>query len=259
MKNTLERNKRLFTTAINGCTLRPVYDPENSFASIIIPFKDQVDVTEKCVNSILNLTAYQNYEIILVNNNSIDEKTKQYLNKIKENDKIRVLNYRQPFNYSKINNFAAKHTHGNVLIFLNNDTEIITDTWLNELIGDTIQTGIGAVGGILYYPDGSIQHAGVVVGLMGLAGNLFGGLDESSLPLEWIKYRRNVSAVTGACMAINKKLFGEIMGFNEDFDITGSDVEICLRLMEHGYRNIFNPEVKLFHHEKKSRSGIRGS
>lgn len=255
LKNILDRRQNPYVLEKKGEFLRPKYDTDDSFASIIIPFKDQAQVTEKCVDSILKLTDYDNYEIILVNNNSIEENTKQYLDSLKDK-KIRILNYLEPFNYSKMNNFAVRHALGNVIVFLNNDTEVINPLWLTELIGDAIQNSIGAVGGLLYYPDKTIQHAGVVIGLNGLAGHLFAGKKESELPSEWKKCRRNVSAVTGACMGIKKDTFEKIGGFNEDFDITGSDVEICLRLIENGYRNIINPEVKLFHYEKKTRSKI---
>ena len=257
IENTLNRRKTSYNLVKNDHSVRPTYDTKNTFASIIIPFKDQVEITKKCVESILELTEYSNYEIILINNNSIEDKTETYIKKIKENVMVRVFNYSKPFNYSKINNFAVDKARGNVLIFLNNDTEVINKHWLTELIGDSMQPGAGAVGGLLYYPDKSLQHAGVVIGLNGLAGHLFAGEKESSIPSEWINYRRNVSAVTGACMAINRDTFVELGGFDENFEITGSDVEFCLRLMENGYRNIINPEVKLYHHEKKTRSKIR--
>lgn len=233
-----------------------IYNPCNKKASIIIPFKDQPDVTEKCVKSIIEKTNYGNYEIILINNNSYEIETINFIEKYKNNPNIKFLNYDNSFNYSKINNYAVSYADGDVLIFLNNDTEIIDENWLSFLVGDAIQDGVGAVGGKLYYPDYSIQHIGVVIGLTGLAGHLFSGENENNVPEQFIKYRRNVSAVTGACMAIERKVFDEINGFDELFDITGSDVEICLRLMNNGYRNIFNPNIQLIHHERKTRSKI---
>ncbi|MDO9045719.1 MAG: glycosyltransferase [Methanobacteriaceae archaeon] len=256
LKNTLNRRKIPYGLKINGDHSRPSYDPENVFTSIIIPFKDQINITKTCIDSILKLTEYDNYEIILLNNNSVEKETINHIDKLKENEKIRIFDYKKPFNYSKLNNFAAKYANGEVIVFLNNDTEVINGHWLTELVGDALQCDIGAVGGLLYYPDETIQHAGVVIGLKGLAGHLFAGEKEVSVPSEWIKYRRNVSSVTGACLAINRTVFEKIGGFDENFDITGSDVEICLRLLENGYRNVINPEVKLFHHERKTRSKI---
>lgn len=236
---------------------RPTYDTKDTLVSIIIPFRDQFTITKRCVESIFKLTDYNNFEILLINNNSCQNETYNYLNEIKSNPKIRVINYNKQFNYSKINNFATKYARGDVLVFLNNDTEVISTNWLRELVGDALQPGVGAVGAKLYYPDGTIQHTGVVIGLNGLAGHLFAGEDETFVPQEWVRYRRNVSAVTGACLAVARKTFINVGGFNEEFIVTGSDVELCLRLMEKGFRNIINPEVKLFHYEKKTRKNIR--
>ena len=259
-----DENQKFLTSYIKSNNIsaevensKPIYYTENKKASIIIPFKDQAEVTEKCILSILSKTTYSNYEILLVNNNSCEEKTKQFMDNYIKNNKISIIDYPDKFNYSKINNFATKYASGDVFIFLNNDTEIISEDWLNLLIGDAIQKNIGAVGSKLYYPDKTIQHIGVVIGLNGLAGHLFSGEIEENIPYHFKKYRRNVSAVTGACMAIEKSTFNEIGGFDELFDITGSDVEICLRLMDYGYRNIINPNVELIHYERKTRSGIR--
>ena len=141
-----------------------------------------------------------------------------------------------------------------MLVFLNNDTEVISENWLSLLIGDALQEKTGVVGAKLFYPDNTIQHAGVVIGLNSLASHLFSGIMEDEIPDIYKNYRRNVSSVTGACLAIKKKLFTEINGFNERFEVSFSDIEICLRLLEKGYNNIFNPDVKLFHHEMKTRS-----
>lgn len=233
---------------------KPIYNTQNKKASIIIPFKDQTDVTKTCVESILKKTEYTNYEIILINNNSSDEKTFKFTDKIRKNKKVRVYDYLNPFNWSKINNFGAKVASGDVLIFLNNDTEVISEKWLGLLIGDAIQKRVGVVGAKLFYPDNTIQHAGVVIGLNSLAAHLFAGNSENDIPDLYKLYRRNVSSVTGACLAIEKNLFYKINGFNERFEVSFSDVEICLRLLEMGYDNIFNPDATLYHHEMKTRS-----
>ena len=234
-----------------------IYDTDEKKASIIIPFKDNPKITEKCIESILNKTKYENYEIILVNNNSTEFETSNFIDKYEKHEKIFIINYTNEFNYSKINNFAAKIATGDVLIFLNNDTEVLSENWLSIIIGDAIQKNIGAVGAKLFYPDKTIQHIGVVIGLNGLAGHLYSGEVEENIPEHYIKYRRNVSAVTGACMGIEKNLFEEIGGFDELFEITGNDVEICLRLLKKGFRNIINPQISLIHHEKKTRSKIK--
>ena len=255
LENVLSR--RNIDAKIDETLIKPIYNNFNKKASIIIPFKDKSDVTEKCILSILNKTTYSNFEIILVNNNSHDLETFDFMKKYSNHEKIKFLNFTEVFNYSKLNNYATKFSSGDVFVFLNNDTEVISENWLSLLVGDALQEDIGAVGAKLYYPDNSIQHTGVVIGLNGLAGHLFNGETDDVIPDQVIKFRRNFSAVTGACMAIQREVFDEINGFDELFDITGSDVEICLRLMQHGYRNILNPDVKLIHYEKKTRSRIR--
>ncbi|MBE6489641.1 MAG: glycosyltransferase [Methanobrevibacter sp.] len=234
--------------------LKNIYHTQNKKASIIIPFKDHVDVTRKCVDSILNKTAYDNFEIILINNNSSNQKTFEFIDDISENPKVKIYDYCHSFNWSKINNFAASKSFCDVLVFLNNDTEVISPSWLDLLVGDAIQDNVGAVGAKLFFPDDTIQHVGVVIGLNSLASHLFAGINEEDVPVLYNSYRRNVSAVTGACLAIKRNLFNQIGGFNERFEVSFSDVEICLRLLKLGYYNIFNPDVKLYHHEMKTRS-----
>jgi len=248
---------RLATVERGPGIVRPVYDTSEAMASVIIPFRDQVGALRACVESLLRLTERPRFELLLVNNNSIEPETLSFLETLQGHPVARVLEYRPAFNYSRLNNFAAREARGDVLVFLNNDTEVITPHWLAELVGDALRPGVGAVGGKLYYPDGALQHAGVVVGLRGLAGHLFAGEDEALVPSEWTRHRRNVTAVTGACLAIRRTLFEEIGGFNEQFEVTGSDVELGLRLMERGCRNVVNPEARLFHHEKLSRKPMR--
>lgn len=243
-----------FNISTTNNTLKPEYKTQNKKASIIIPFKDQADVTRTCVESILKKTEYNNYEIILLNNNSSDEKTFKFIDEIVKNKKVTAYDYVKPFNWSKINNFGAKVASGDVLIFLNNDTEVISGKWLSLLIGDVIQKRVGVVGPKLFYPDNTIQHAGVVIGLNSLAAHLFAGNSENDIPDLYKLYRRNVSSVTGACLAIESSLFYQINGFNERFEVSFSDIEICLRLLEMGYDNIFNPYATLYHHEMKTRS-----
>lgn len=254
LENMLSSQNYEFDILTSNNILKPIYSTQNKKASIIIPFKDQADVTKTCVESILAKTEYDNYEIILINNNSSDKKTYEFIDFISKNHKVHNYDYQKPFNWSKINNFGASVASGDVLIFLNNDTEVISKEWLSLLIGDAIQDRVGVVGAKLFYPDYTIQHAGVVIGLNSLASHLFSGNDEKHIPDLYKLYRRNVSSVTGACLAIDKLLFDEIHGFNERFEVSFSDVEICLRLLEKGYNNIFNPDAKLFHHEMKTRS-----
>ena len=254
IKNVLKRRNCNFEINSEGNVIKPIYDAENKKVSIIIPFKDQSEVTKRCVESILDKTIYSNFEIILINNNSYDDSTKIFLNSLNNNSKIKIFNYSDSFNYSKINNFATSKIDGDIYLFLNNDTEIISGDWLNYLVGDAIQDGVGAIGAKLYYPDlETVQHAGVGIGLTHLAAHYFMIKKEEEIPDLFNKYRRNMSAVTGACLAVKKEVFDEVNGFNEHFEIAFSDVELCLKIMERGYRNIYNPHVKLIHHEMKTR------
>ena len=254
IKKQLDSRNVKFSISKKNNIIVPEYDALNKKASIIIPFKDQASVTKVCVDSILKKTTYENYEIILINNNSVDEETFKYLSEAEKNPKVKVFNYFQPFNWSKINNFGFTKASGDVLIFLNNDTEVINEDWLKLLVGDAIQDNVGTVGAMLYFPDDSIQHAGVVIGLNSLASHIFSGVDEKDIPDLYKNYRRNVSSVTGACLAIERDLFNEVKGFNEHFEVSFSDVEISLKLLKKGYRNIFNSHAKLYHHEMKTRS-----
>jgi len=228
-----------------------------SRVSIIIPFRDRVDLLRQCIESIFSRTSFAGYELILVNNQSHEPETKEYLSKLEQENqgkgKITILDYPGAFNYSAINNFAARHARGDFLVFLNNDVEVITPDWLDELTGFAALPGVGAVGAKLLFPDGSIQHGGVAVGLRDLAGHVFANRHDVEIP-DFGFHTRNCSAVTGACLAIRKDLFFRAGGLCEDFIVTGNDVDLGLRLMAKGYRSVYNPRVRLFHYEKQTRS-----
>ncbi len=221
--------------------------------SIIIPFKDKAELLKVCVASIIKKSSYQNFEIILVDNNSQEPGTTSYLNKIGKHKNIHVIEYNKPFNYSAVNNFGRKQASGELLLFMNNDMKVINDDWLEELIGVAIQPEIGAVGGFLFYPDRKIQHAGVIVGMTGTAAHVFRQLKPHTLTFyrypDWV---RNYLAVTGACLMVRASTFDKVGGFDERFIICGSDVALGLSLHESGYRNVFTPYAKLFHYESQS-------
>lgn len=233
--------------------LRFILPKNQPKVSIIIPFKDKPGLLKQCVNSILAKTTYKNYELILVSNNSTEQATHEYLDKLSKNKRCKVLEWNQSFNYSKVNNFGRKHATGKYLVLLNNDTEVITPEWLDELIGVASQPGIGAVGPLLYYPKRTIQHAGVVVGMAGMAGHVFRGI----LPKNWTDFGmpawpRNYLAVTAACVAVEAKKYDEVGGLDETFTVAGNDVAFCLRLYEAGYRNVYWPFAELVHYENVS-------
>ncbi|MDD5396687.1 MAG: glycosyltransferase family 2 protein [Candidatus Moranbacteria bacterium] len=219
--------------------------------SIIIPFKDKIELLQKCLESILQKTSYENYEVILVDNNSVEEKTDEYLKRFANNEKIKNLDYADQFNFSAINNFAVKHAKGEYLLFLNNDTEVISENWLEEMLKCFEDEKVGAVGVKLLYPNGAIQHAGVMLEEKRLAIHAFRTWKEEEIkfdePREW-------GAVTAACMMTRKDLFEKIGGFDEkNLPIAYNDVDYCLKLRDLGHKIICTPHAKLYHHESASR------
>lgn len=241
---------------------RQVYDAryglsEDVRATIIIPSKDHCDLLADCIDSIIGKTSHGNYEILIMDNNSKEEKTRQWFKKItSKHDNIEVIEASYPFNWSMVNNHGARHAKGEVLVFLNNDTRIINPEWLTRICENVLRPEVGVVGGLLQYEDGTIQHAGVVVGMGGWADHIFKGARplHYSHPFVSPMISRNVSAVTGACLGISRKIFDEVNGFNEDFIVCGSDVEIALKTLKKRYVNLYNPYVNLYHLESKTRT-----
>lgn len=223
--------------------------------SIVIPFKDKPDLLDTCVNSIIDKSTYTNYEIILVSNNSEQQKTHDLVKKLQADNRVEAYEWNHPFNYSKINNFGVSKATGDYIVLLNNDTEVITPEWLEEMVGVALQPGVGAVGPMLMYPDSKngIQHAGIVLGMCSMAGHVF----RHRQPLDWTDFGmpawpRNYLAVTAACLLVSKKKYKEVGGLDETFTVAGNDVAFCLRLHEAGYRNIYWPSVQLYHYESVS-------
>jgi len=231
-----------------------IEDPK-PLVSIIIPTRNQVQFLKKCLESILINTQYSNYEILVVNNQSDDVKTIEYIIEIQKDERFTLLEYDHPFNYSAINNFAANFARGEVLLFLNNDIEVISPDWLDEMIGHAISPGTGAVGAMLYYQNDTIQHAGVILGMRGIAGHIYYGSPRGTIGQRGrVRLAQNFSAVTAACMAVEKTKFNEVNGFNEThLPIAYNDIDLCIRLMEAGYRNLWTPHAELYHHESVSR------
>ncbi len=223
--------------------------------SIIIPTKDHVEDLKRCIMSILEKTTYANYEIIVVDNQSVRTETMKYYEQIKQNRRIKVIYWDEPFNYSRINNEAVKCSKGDVLVFLNNDTEIITPQWLEEITAPLInRDDIGVVGVKLYYFDDTIQHCGVILGIGGVAAHIYSGKNKKENGyMKRIVCQQNYSAVTAACLAIKKEQFLLIGGFNEELAVAFNDIDLCLKIIEYGKRVYYNPLVELYHYESKSR------
>lgn len=229
----------------------------NKLVSIIIPMKDKYEMTENCIRSILEKTTYKEYEILILDNRSQESETISWLGEVEKLDhRIRVEKADVEFNWSKINNYGAQIAKGDIFVFLNNDTLVISPDWLDRLCENVIRKDIGTVGALLKYEDNTIQHAGVVVGIGGWADHVFKGMEveNSGMPFVSPMASRNVTAVTGACVAIEKKKFELLGKFDETFIICGSDVELGIRANKMGLFNRYDANVALYHLESKSRS-----
>jgi len=203
---------------------------------------------------LLNRTDYRPIEIIIVDHDSDDNNTAQYLSEIKKNPQIKILNYSGPFNYSRINNIAAKKAEGSILAFINNDTEVINPDWLTEMVSIAELKRTGAVGAKLLYPNNTIQHGGVTVGLGGVAGHVHVGLKASDGGYySRLHLSQEISAVTGACLLVKRSIFFEVGGFDENLAVALNDIDLCLKIRKAGYRNIWTPFARLYHKESYSR------
>lgn len=223
--------------------------------SIIIPTRDKVKLLRKCVDGVLHETSYPNLELLIVDNGSIEPQTHAYLDDISANPRVRVFPYAAPYNYSAINNFAAAQAHGEYLCLLNNDTEVLEDGWLTQMMRQAIRPHVGAVGAKLLYEDRSIQHAGVIIGLGDAAGHAHRFLKEGQ-PGYFCQAHvpQYVSAVTAACLLVQTKKFEAVGGLDEaQLAVAFNDVDLCLKLERAGWRNVYTPHAALIHHESKSR------
>ena len=228
----------------------------NPKISIIIANKDHEPDLRRCITSILEKSTYDNFEIIVVENNSETAEIQKYYEELKENEKVKVITYQGVFNYSAINNLGASKAEGEYLLLLNNDTQVITVNWMEELLMYAQRNDVGAVGAKLYYGDKTIQHAGVVLGLGAhrTAGHSHYMQHRENLGyMGRLCYTQNVSAVTGACLMVSKALFEKAGGLEESFAVSLNDVDFCIKLREMGYLNVFTPFAELYHFESASR------
>ncbi len=231
----------------------PLPDPAPR-VSILIPTRDRVDLLSTCVESLVALTDYPDLEIIVVDNQSEDPATLSYLESLRERPGIRVLSYDAPFNYSAINNWAASQASGDVLCLLNNDIEVVDGAWLREMVGHALRDEVGAVGAMLLYPDYRIQHAGVVLGLGGVANHIYCGLaDGAAGHGARALVAQDMSAVTAACLVVRKDVYVSVGGLDERLQVAFNDVDFCLRLRRAGLWNVWTPFARLLHHESASR------
>ncbi len=228
---------------------------QTPLVSIIIPNKDQIHILKKCIDSLYEKTEYKNFEVLVVENNSIESETFDYYHEIqKKHPNLKVLHYKDVFNFSAINNFAAKQANGEMLLMLNNDIEIINGNWLGEMVSIGLQKNVGIVGAMLYYPNDTVQHAGVITGLGGYAGHSHKyhprGKSGYMFRLSCVQ---NLSCVTAACLLVTKEAFYAANGLDEEFTVAFNDVDFCLRIRNMGYQIIFTPYAECYHHESISR------
>lgn len=228
----------------------------NPRVSILIPNKDHLDDLKRCISSIVEKSSYDNYEIIVIENNSTTDEIFAYYEELKKNPDIRVVTYEGDFNYSAINNFGERYAAGEYILLLNNDTQVITLDWIEELLMYAQREDVGAVGAKLYYEDKTIQHAGVVLGLGAhrTAGHTHYRVSSNNLGyMGRLCYAQDVMAVTGACLMMRKSLFEELGGLDEGFAVSLNDVDLCIRAWKSGHVNVFTPFAELYHFESVSR------
>ncbi|MDF1774675.1 MAG: glycosyltransferase [Rhizobiaceae bacterium] len=223
--------------------------------SVIIPTKDNLRLLRSCIQSILEKTTYQNYEILIVDNGSVKDETIGFFEEIEKKPNVHVLNYPKAFNYSAINNFAVSQARGSILALVNDDIEVISPDWMTEMVSWAIQDDIGCVGAKLYYPDDTVQHAGVILGTGGVANHCHLGLARGDPGyFGRATVHNNYSAVTGACLMVTKSIYQEVGGLNEqDLTVAFNDIDFCLRVQEAGFSNVWTPFAELYHLESASR------
>lgn len=251
------RNFEILSTRAFETIFRIKYELlSNPKISIIIANKDHYEDLSRCISSILDKSTYENYEIIIVENNSTSQEILSYYEDIKRHPKIQVVVYKGEFNYSKINNFGVSFASGKYILLLNNDTQVISLNWMEEMLMYAQRDDVACVGAKLYYDDYTIQHAGIVIGLgaHGTAGHTHYRINKENLGyMGRLCYTQDVTAVTGACLMVKKSLYEEAGGLDETFAVALNDVDFCLRLRQKGYLNIWTPFAELFHFESKSR------
>jgi GT2 family glycosyltransferase len=232
--------------------------PGDERVAIVIPTRDRADLLEPCLEALFARTTYANFEVVLVDNGSREAATADLLRSWlrREPQRFRVVRDDEPFNYARLNNLAAASTAAEYLLFLNNDTVIVAADWVESMLAYARRPHIGAVGALLLYPDDTVQHGGVILGVLGLAGHAHRNLPAVSAGYHGaLQHVTNYAAVTGACMLLAKAKYLEVGGLDESFAVAYNDVDLCLRLLSHGYRNVFVPQARLYHFESKTRGG----
>ncbi|HEY1375780.1 MAG TPA: glycosyltransferase, partial [Gemmataceae bacterium] len=252
----LERMKtpgRVIPTSLAGA-YRVIYHlPRQPLVSILIPNRDSAQMLSRCVESLAQ-TSYAHYEVLVLENNSEQAETFAYYRQLGRRDNVRVVPWDKPFNYAAVNNYGAAHARGEVLLFLNNDVEAIDPDWLEWMVKHALRPEVGVVGAKLLYADDTIQHAGIVVGMGGVAGHIHLRYPRDAEGyMRLLRITHNCAAVTGACLMTRRAVFEEAGGFDESFVLAFNDVDLCLQVQSLGYRVLWTPEAELYHLESKTR------
>ena len=256
------KNASVYDTKFSGFWQLKYHIQSMPLVSIIVPNTNSYKLIKKCVESILEISSYPNFELIIIDTKSTDEKVLSfYESKLIKTSNTQILQWKDKFNFSKVCNYGAHNAKGDYLIFLNNDTEIIQNDWIELLLGFASQKEVGMVGCKLLFPNKTIQHAGVVLSKDDIAFHPFYGKNPyvDIFSNVYISNIRNTSAVTAACSMVSRKKFEKVGGFNEELVITYNDVDLCLKLLDKGYKNVYNPYVELYHHESMSVGKINTS
>ncbi|MBY6190515.1 glycosyltransferase family 2 protein [Microbulbifer agarilyticus] len=223
--------------------------------SLLVPTRDRVEILKPCVDALLSRTDYPNFELLILDNQSSCPKTLAYLEQVSEDPRVSVHRWDHPFNYSAINNFGARLAKGEILGLINNDIEPINEDWLREMVGQACRPEIGCVGAKLYYPNDTVQHGGVILGIGGVAGHAHKYFHRHDYGyFSRLHLVQNLSAVTAACLLVRKSIFEQVGGLDEEnLAVAFNDVDLCLKVREAGYRNLWTPNAELYHHESVSR------
>jgi len=225
--------------------------------SIVIPTKDKSELIKNCIKTLLYKTNYPNYEVLIIDNGSKEKEVLDFYEKLKIDERVKVFSYDIPFNFSKLVNFGISKAEGSLICLLNNDIEIIEENWLEEMARHALRKEVGVVGAKLLYPDGTIQHAGVIMGIWNGADHAFKGERDGEGYMYRLATTQNYLCVTGACMVFRREVFEEVGGFDEIFSIDFNDVDFCLKVFEKGYRIVWTPYAVLIHLESKSKFQVK--
>lgn len=244
----------------DGMFYRVRYQPPAQWprVSVVVPTRDRPELLEKCLSTVLAKTDYPDIEFLIVDNGSADPQALAWLDRFAADTRVRVIRDDSPFNYSALNNLAVAQSSGSVICLMNNDIEVTDAGWLRQMVTTLLQPGVGIVGGRLYYPDGTLQHAGVIVGLGGTAGHIFRGQQRGDTHyMHRPMLRQEFSAVTAACLLTRKEVYDQLEGLDTGFAVAFNDIDYCLRARKGGWKVVYDPHVEMVHHESASRGRDR--